>query len=278
MKRTTMLIAAVAAVLAFSGCDALMNQENLFAKFEPDLTKKYNADLTGSSLLSSLSSDTQSSSFFAGLASNPDTVTIIVDNLTAIINDETSSPADIAAAALYKTQIILNTSEAGDVVNSLANALMDIGGGSDGLVTSLLSPIESMVQEPTPTPEFISFVTTLLDLAATYDALADNIAEATITGSTAQSAAVVYVLATIIEAIEAPTQGEKIEALYSTLFMMMDDNPDNDNDIPLQLSETFDFSTSLLGASNDSNLVTILEAANLSFLTDLLAQLSNSGE
>lgn len=284
MKRITLLFTAAAVIIGLSGCELLTNQQNLFAGLEPDLTTKYSASVTGGSLLDNLSADSDSSSFYEDLSANPTVADEIVANLDAIIDDTSGTYTDeqVEDAALYKADILLNTTASGEVVDSLIDALLDsssAGSSETALLDAVMAPVNDLITSGDSTG-FTSFMTTMLDLASTYDALAEaNYATgSTLSADVAQAAAVSLVIEAVVSAIVVTdtnangVQDEQITALYDTLVAL------NSGDTSASLDLTgFNLADDLLAddasLGGSSSLEVLLSAAGLDNLTTLISQM-----
>ncbi len=282
MKRPYVFIAALAAALGLSGCDALINQQNFFANFEPNLTDNYSASTTGDELLNALSSDTESSSFYTDLADNPTVLEAIKVNLTDLITNGTDAQKE--EAAIYYSDIVLNTTEVGDVVNNLVGSLFNNNSNAAdpaaATIDSMLSPIDSMLSNPSDPTSFETFMSDVQSLASTYSTLASVVTTDSLSPDLAQAAIVILALDTVVNAIDLTnpnTSGDPVTDLFNYLADLQDGTIDNSAN-ELVLTSGFDIQTALLGdpaVTDDSDIDILLNAAGLGSLTDLISSMGN---
>jgi hypothetical protein len=264
---------AATAMLALAGCELLLGQKNLFAGFEADQTEKY-ADLSPDETIEALDRDSNSPTFYEDLEENPETAQIILDTLEVIYTDPVASPAEVEEAALYASAIILNTTDAGDVVNSLAEGLLELGSSDEpteaDIISAFLNPVNDLIDDATDFDDFINQMIALTDI---YDELADAVGESgttNLSGDVAQAAAVAYILAGVVDAIDAPDQDAQIEALRLALIEITDDDPMTDG----ALTFTAGADPFADVVATDSSLLAILEAAGMGDIADLLGDLN----
>jgi len=276
MKRQILLPAAIAVIIGLTGCDALFNQENMFASLEPNLADEVKGK-TGSDLLSALG-DTSSNTLNEDLAADPAAADAVLAELENIIIESTD-PAIDEEAAIYYSEIMLGTSEVGDVVNSLVGAIMtsDASSGSadTDLLNSVLAPVSGLDQQ-----EFMDFIADIQELAGVYEALAlaNETTGTTLSADIAQAAAVVLVIDTLIN---ASTNLDPVVALYESLSILNDGDSSNDNTVPLTFPLGYDFTGTLFSdpavTTDDTSLEIILNAARLDTITDLISTLGSGG-
>ena len=268
MKRTGLLIAAILAIVGLSGCELLLGQKNLFAGFEGNTTKKY-ASMSAADTLSALGRDTQSPTFYEDLKADPEAKAAILDKLDTIIQNPSSSPSDIQTAATYKAEIVLNTTETGTVVNSLADGLVDSANSktkltTESLLSSFVSPASSVLDTPTA---FSDFMKDMRDLKKDFDALASaNPAAGTVDGAIAQAAAVAYVLVAVVDSVVPSGSLTKEETLRQVLDSLLDPAvPDK----TLTLTDATPLADLV---ASGTNLSKILAAAGMASLADFLGK------
>ncbi|MFA6508576.1 MAG: hypothetical protein WCT14_20930 [Treponemataceae bacterium] len=267
MKRMAFLFAALAVIIGLSGCDYLLGQKNLFADLEGNSTQKYSS-MAPSDTLAALGRDTDSPSFYEDLTVDTTTRDAILDDLNTIIADPASSDSDVQTAATYSAEIILNTTETGDVVNSLADGIIDTANSGDSmtpesLVSSFIAPAGDVLDTQ---EEFSNFIQDMRDLKATFDALAGAVDPSVVSvdGNIAQAAVVAYALVSIVDASPGADDAAKAESLRSVLSSLLDPN------IPDQtLILTGSPLTEIV--ADGTSLFTILAAAGLSSLSSLLS-------
>lgn len=273
MKTILRATIALAAVFALAGCELLLGQKNLFAGFEADQTEKY-ADLNADETIEALDRDSDSPTFYEDLEEDPATTAIILDTLEGIYDDPNASSAEVEEAALFASAIILNTSEAGDVVNSLAEGLLELG-TSDApteadIISAFLNPVDDLLDDSTA---FDDFIDQMIALTNIYDKLADAVDDSGTTdlsGDVAQAAAVAFILEGVVESIDAPDVESQIEALRLALVEITDDDPNTDGSL-----------TFVAGAdpfadvvADGSSLLSILTAAGMGDIADLIGDLN----
>ena len=262
MKRLIPIISAFALVISLSGCELLLGQKNLFSGFEADPSEKYEG-MTPSETLDALERDSASPTFYDNLADDPALTAEIIDNLDQIISDPDASDSDVISAALFKSDIILNTSDAGDVVNALADGLLDMGDTSTeaDIISAFLDPIATVIDDPV---SFTAFIDSMLDLAVTYDALAAA-GPTSLDGDVAQAAVVSLLLRAVVYSIDAPTPEDQVEALRTALLELSDDDPMTEGN--LTFAGTADPFTDMVAEGR--SLLIILEAAGMGDISDM---------
>jgi hypothetical protein len=281
MKRLLAIGAIALTISSLLSCEMLLVRRNLFANLEPNAADKY-ASMSAADTVTNLERDKKSPTFYEDLKADPATLATVTTNLDAVIA-AAASQADVQEAALLKTDIILNTTSSGEVVNSLVSGLVSgmssgTGSGSAGasdLIASIIAPVQSVVADETA---FTAFVDSMTSLAADYTTIAATLADPSapqeLPAATAQAAAIAFVVDTLVANIDLAATGAAASTTFATpteaLFAMVTAATDGDasTNVPLTLTDSAAFTTLM---SSGSDLMNILSAAGLGSFADMLS-------
>jgi len=258
MKRTTMIVLAVATALSMTACDALdaILQVNIFSPFAAvSVSEIKSAD--AATLIELAGSD----SFFETLADDPDTKLDVLATIDEAMAATPTSSSTYQELAVLAAAIELQTTPAGELVNNISEIFTDLAEGTVGddigaIITGIMPDSVLGADGVLGAEDKTAFVAMIDALEAANDyymllgaAIPDGYADGTdvSAGDVAQSALV----SAIVGGIEVPVAftGTTGEYLYSLLT-----DPDN-------TPET----TFVMPAMDSGPLGNILLAADLNF-------------
>jgi hypothetical protein len=211
--RTFFVVSAVCA-LFLSSCDALFT-ENYFKKAGLGQIKA--SDLQGqtSDQLAAQAYTTSgqpSKTFFDALTTDATAKQSVLDTLETTYNDPTATSTDKQTAAALATQVELNTTEAGAIVNNIAGLLSNTtalsGTPTASQQQALISAIfpASLASDKTAFTAAVDALQSLMPTAGggPLDALATSITNdgSTIEAGTAATLAQTAIIATVINSID----------------------------------------------------------------------------
>ena len=225
MKRMLRIAAGIALVASITGCELLFSGKNLFAGLDgPDMDELKKA--TGSDLIDLLneSKGGESGGFgdtFLEKVKTEGSGPAIVANLALIYaSGSTASPTSQAEAANLAADLLLGTTETGDVVNSIVGAVI---GETNIAPETILSSVLQGTTAATNSTEFYQFMDNMIMVSDAYQNIGDSYTTngelVPIDLADGQTAAVSIIFSTLVDIVDITA----FDASYPGMTALTDD-------------------------------------------------------
>ena len=196
-QRVTIAGLIVVAVIGLSGCEDIF-RTNMFERFVPEAD--VSAMLEADDAVERIADAIESPRFIQGLIDDPEEKEKVVEKLTDTYNSPDASPEEKKLASLTHATIELETTLAGEVVDSFARAMMDAEEPDDDA-----DPLQEVLKifPDSATEDLDTFTETIKALKAAssaYTVYGSTIEDGEdVDGGHAQSALVAYIADSVFE-------------------------------------------------------------------------------